>query len=137
MIEYFGDVAVQMQGIGPDQAAVAPHFPGIPRQPAGEPLAMGGPAEHEQLAGHGPAAARHIERGRPAQPRAVEQDGFLRQPFHPGAVPDRQTGGDMNVGTVGAIDLFGRLGGDHGGGIGADGQPRYRAGRRRPDRRRS
>ena len=28
----------------------------------------------------------------------------------------------MNVRTVGAIDLFGRLGGDHGGGIRADGQ---------------
>src|SRR4051794_29481039 len=83
VIEDFSDVAVQVQGIGPDQAPVAPHFPRIPRQAACEALAMGDPAEYEQLASHRPAAARYVERGHPAQPRAVEQDSFLRQPFHP------------------------------------------------------
>ena len=99
-----------MKGVGPDQRAVATHAPGIVDEALGQTLAGGAAAEDQKLAGQHPAARRQVQGGAPPEARAVEEDGFLRQPLQPAVRRSRQGDADAAVGAGRAVDLLRRLG---------------------------
>ena len=85
-------------------------------RPAGEGLARGGAAQHDHLAGEQRAAGLDLGHGAALQPRALEHDGLLRQPFQGRPLGDahRDIDGAMAAALGGPVDLLGRLGGGDG-----------------------
>ena len=90
--------------------------------PAVKSLARGGAAQHDHLAGEQRAARLDLGHGAALQPRALEHDGLLRQPFQGRPLGDahRDIDGAMAAALGGPVDLLGRLGGGDGRGARPD-----------------
>ena len=73
-------IAVDAGRLGVDQPAAPPDAPPVVEVNGGRPLAHGDAAKHRHLAHQEAAAAGKLDVDPPHQPRAVEEDGFERQP---------------------------------------------------------
>ena len=75
---------------------------------------MRGAAEHQRLDRQQPRIVRHVHLDPAVEPRAVEQDRFLRQPFQRSTRPEGEPRHPLRRRVDGAIDLLGRLAGHDG-----------------------
>ena len=107
---------IEAQGIGPDEAPVAAQAPAVVEEAGGEALAPGMAAEDEHLGGQQAGTGGELDVEAAPQPGAVEEDGFLRQPFEGGAGFRPEARGDAGVGAEGAVELLGSGGAERGGG---------------------
>ncbi len=58
-----GDIAVEMQRVAPDEAALAPYLPDLAQQPARKALAAGAPTEDDDFAAEKRGAGREFDDG--------------------------------------------------------------------------
>ena len=115
-----GDIALEADGVGPDQPAVDAQHPGVAQRAMAQPFAAGAAAEENRLDAEKARARREVDLDAPSQPRAVEQDRLLRQPFEPRALAATKVRDDLGVLAGGAIDFLGRRRGDRQRGAGLD-----------------
>ena len=71
-------LTLDTQGIRSDKSTGAAHRPGVQQEARKEALARGGTAQHDHLAGEQRATRLHLCHGAALEPRALEDNGFLR-----------------------------------------------------------
>src|SRR5215468_3925885 len=105
-------LALDLEGIGPHQPPGSTHGPRIEQQARLKALARGGAAQHHHFGGEQRATGRDVGHGTAFQPRALKDDGLLRQPVECGAFLHAH--GDIDGARTGAlggaVDLLGGLG---------------------------
>jgi hypothetical protein len=112
-----------VEGVGPDEAAVAPKLDGVANESAASALATGEAAEDEDFASHDAGVAREVKAEAAGKAAVGEENGLLGKPFEPGAVLGAQVRFDAGGAAGRAVHLLGGLGHDEsaGTGAGADG----------------
>ena len=115
--------AVQADGVVENQASGAAELDEVTDAGVVDGLAHGGAAEHEGFDAEEGGAVGQVHQELAVHGAAVEEDGFLGQPFQGGAGGDEEAGGDAGGGGdgEGAVVALGGLGGDGGVGAGAGG----------------
>ena len=105
-VSFAADVTVEPHSLRKDELAAAPHAPAIDESALRHPLTHRGSAEHGDLAQQERSALGEIDIDMPRHLRAVEQDGFLRQPGQMRAIRDLQR--DVELGGLAgrAINLL-------------------------------
>ena len=88
--ELLADIAFEPHRLGEDQPAAAAQPPAVDESALRHPLAHRRAAEHGDLAHNKRSALRKIDIDTTKHLRAVEQDGFLRQPGEMRAIGDLQ-----------------------------------------------
>ena len=106
-----GDVAVEPERLGVDQAAIAADAPVVGERARGHRLAHGGAAEHQGLERGQAGVGGQVDLEAAGEPGAVEQDRLLRQPVEAGAGAEAEAGLDPGGGAGRAVVALGGLGG--------------------------
>ena len=103
----------QRERIGPDQPPADAELDAVAQQAARVGLAARLAAEDQHVRGEQGGAGVEVDPQAAPQPRAVEQDRLLRQPFEPGALGERQVDRERRIAPGAAVGLLGGLRGDH------------------------
>jgi hypothetical protein len=89
------------------------NLPAIVDEASLEPLAPRAAPEDQHVRGDEARLRRGVDPQAASEACAVEQNGLLRQPFEPGALPKIEIDVERRSGAGATVGLFGRLRGDH------------------------